>query len=288
MNTPRVLSLGLITLAVLAGCSSVPARNAALDQARSELKLAQDNPQTRALASDELKRADDALARANASFASNAKPGEVDHWAYLARQRTAVAQETARQKTAELAVTNADAGRDKMRLAARTSEADLAQRSALDAQRQSEASKAQADAAQQLAANAQARSSLLEAQMKEMNAKKTDRGMVVTVGDVLFDTNQSQLKPGGLRNMDKVVGFLKQHPTRHVLIEGFTDSTGSDSLNQQLSERRADAVRIALVDGGVGDDRIRMQGLGRSLPRRQQRQRRRTADEPACRDRAVR
>lgn len=213
-----------------------------------------------------MKKAGDALARANDSQARNDKPGEVDHWAYMARQRTAIAQETARQKTAELAVANADAQRDKMRLAARTSEADMAQRSAQDAQRQSEASKAQAAAAQQQAADAQARSSQLEARMKDMQAKKTDRGMVVTVGDVLFDTNQSQLKAGGLRNMDKVIGFLKQYPQRNVLIEGFTDSTGSASLNQQLSEDRADAVRSALVDGGVGSDRIRTQGLGQAYP----------------------
>ena len=102
--------------------------------------------------------------------------------------------------------------------------------------------------------------------MKDMNAKKTDRGMVVTVGDVLFDTNQSQLKPGGLRNMEKVVGFLKQYPMRKVLIEGFTDSSGSDSLNQQLSDRRADAVRSALVDSGVSGERIRTQGLGEAYP----------------------
>lgn len=266
MNTPRVLTFSLITLAVLAGCSSMPASNAALDQARSDLKLAQDNPQTRALAPDELKKADDALAKASDSFARHDKPGEVDHWAYMARQRAAIAQETARQKAAELAVTNADAQRDKMRLAARTSEADMAQRSAQDAQRQSEASKAQANAAQQQAAEAQARSGQLEAQMKDMNAKKTDRGMVVTVGDVLFDTNQSQLKPGGLRNMDKVVGFLKQFPTRKVLIEGFTDSSGSDSANQQLSDRRADVVRNALVDSGVSGERIRTQGLGEAYP----------------------
>jgi outer membrane protein OmpA-like peptidoglycan-associated protein len=163
-------------------------------------------------------------------------------------------------------VAAADAQRVKLRLASPTSEADTAQRSAQNAQRQAETSRQQADASQQQAADAQERSVQLEAQMKDMNAKKTDRGMVVTVGDVLFDTNQSQLKPGGLRNMDKVVGFLKQYPMRKVLIEGFTDSSGSDSANQQLSDRRADAVRSALVDSGVSGERIRTQGLGEAYP----------------------
>jgi outer membrane protein OmpA-like peptidoglycan-associated protein len=273
MSTPRVFSLSLLTLAVLAGCNTLPANNAALDKARSDVKLAQDNAQTRELAPDELRRASDALVKANQSFARSDEREQVDHWAYMAGQRAAIAQEVTRQKVAEQAVAGADAQRDKLRLAARTSEADTAQRNAQSAQReadvskqQADASKQQADAALQQAADAQARSGQLEAQMKDMNAKKTDRGMVVTVGDVLFDTNQSQLKPGGLRNMDKVVGFLKQYPMRKVLIEGFTDSSGSDSLNQQLSDRRADAVRSALVDSGVSGERIRTQGLGEAYP----------------------
>ncbi len=259
MSTARGLSLSLLTLAILAGCNSLPAQNAALDKARGDVKLAEDNAQTRALAPDELQRAGQALAKADESFARSDPTAQVDHWAYMAGQRAAIAQEVTRQRLAEQAVAAADAQRDKLRLAARTSEADTAQRSAQSAQQQ-------AVAAQQQAAEAQLRSSQLEAQMQEMNAKKTDRGMVVTVGDVLFDTNQSQLKPGGLRNMDKVVGFLKQYPMRKVLIEGFTDSSGSDSLNQQLSDRRADAVRTALVDSGVSGERIRTQGLGEAYP----------------------
>ena len=259
MNHSRVLCLNLIALAVLAGCSTPPASNASLDRARSQVRTAQDNPQTRALAPDELKRAGDALAKADASFARSDKPAEVDHWAYMATQRAAIAQETARQKSAELTVANADSQRDKLRLAARTSEADMAQRNARNAQQQADLSKQQAD-------DAQARNAQLQAQMKDMNAKKTERGMVITVGDVFFDTNQSQLKPDGLRNMDKVVGFLKQYPQRKVLIEGYTDSTGSDRLNQQLSVNRADAVRSALVGSGVDSERIRTQGLGEAYP----------------------
>lgn len=266
MSTPRVLSLSLLALAVLAGCNTLPADNAALDKARRDVKLAQDDPQMRELAPDELRRASDALTKANDSFARSDASVQVDHWAYMAGQRAAIAQEVTRQRSAEKAVAGADAQRDKLRLAARTSEADTAQRSAQNAQRQADTSRQQADASQQQAADAQARSLQLEAQMKDMNAKKTDRGMVVTVGDVLFDTNQSQLKPGGLRNMEKVVGFLKQYPMRKVLIEGFTDSSGGDSANQQLSDRRADAVRSALVDSGVSGERIRTQGLGEAYP----------------------
>jgi hypothetical protein len=65
MSTPRVLSLSLLALAVLAGCNTLPANNAALDKARTDVKLAQDNPQTRELAPDELRRASEALTKDN-------------------------------------------------------------------------------------------------------------------------------------------------------------------------------------------------------------------------------
>ena len=88
-------------------------------------------------------------------------------------------------------------------------------------------------------------------QLKELNAKKTERGLVITLGDVLFSTNKAQLKSGGMRNVQKLADFLKQYPQRKVLVEGYTDSTGSNSLNQELSERRANAVRTALLDMGI-------------------------------------
>ena len=140
MSTPRVLSLSLLALAALAGCSTPPANNAALDKARAEVKLAQDSTQTRALAPDELQRAGDALAKANASLARNNAP-QVDHWAHMAGQRAAIVQEVTRQRSAEQAVEGAEAQRDKLRLATRTSEVKTAQRSAQNAQQQADASK---------------------------------------------------------------------------------------------------------------------------------------------------
>ena len=69
-----------------------------------------------------------------------------------------------------------------------------------------------------------------------------------------------------MRNVEKLVAFLNEYPQRKALIEGFTDSTGSESHNQELSGRRADAVRSALVDTGVGRGRITTQGYGEAYP----------------------
>jgi len=308
MKNNRILPLTLIVAAVLAGCSSLPASNSRLDEARSDYNNAQANPQVTALAAGELRQASNSLDRANSAWSKDEDKGLVDHLAYVAKQEVAIARETADQKAAELAVTNSAAERDAVRLEARTREAESAQRSAQYAQRQSEAAQRQSEAsqrsaeqsrresgaarrnaqdaqqqadAQRQAANvaalnaqdarrqtedAQSRAILLEQQLREMEAKKTDRGMVVTLGDVLFDTNEAQLKSGGMRNVQKVADFFRQYPQRTVLIEGFTDSTGSDGLNQQLSDRRAGAVRTALLDMGMGAERITSRGYGESYP----------------------
>jgi outer membrane protein OmpA-like peptidoglycan-associated protein len=315
MKQMHAVPMTLIALAALAGCASMPASNAQLDQARSDYRAAQQNPQTAALAAGEMKAASDALDAANAAAAARRDSAEVDHLAYLARQRVAIARETADQKTAEAAVANSESLRDRVRLAARTSEADAAQRSAMNsqrrseasqrdseaAQRQSEASRQQAQAAQQQALNSQqqaqaslqqsqdaqqkadaaqrqaddsqrmtaeanARNSDLAAQLKDLNAKSTNRGLVVTMGDVLFDTDKAQLKTGGLRSVEKLGGVLRQNPQRKVVIEGFTDSTGSEALNAALSSRRAEAVRAALLEMGIGSDRISTHGYGESYP----------------------
>jgi outer membrane protein OmpA-like peptidoglycan-associated protein len=294
MKNRRFLPMTLVAVAVLAGCSTLPASDSLLAQARNDYSNAQANPQVTSLAAGELKQASDSLDRANNASSKGERSALVDHLAYVAKQQVAIAQETARQKAAELAVANASAERDRVRLAARTREADLAQRSAEAsqrsaeaAQRQSEASQRSAEAAQRQAAaerqaandaqlsaqaarqqaqDAESRARQLEAQLKDLEAKKTDRGMVITLGDVLFDTNQAQLKSGAMRNVQKLADFFKQYPQRKVMIEGFTDSTGSNSSNQDLSDKRAQSVRTALLDMGVGADRIKWRGYGESYP----------------------
>ena len=92
------------------------------------------------------------------------------------------------------------------------------------------------------------------------------RGTLVTFGDVLFATNKSDLKSSGLVNITKLAQFLRDNPDRKVIVEGYTDSTGSDSYNQSLSERRAASVQRALAQQGVDISRIVTQGYGKEYP----------------------
>jgi outer membrane protein OmpA-like peptidoglycan-associated protein len=89
---------------------------------------------------------------------------------------------------------------------------------------------------------------------------------VLTLGDVLFDTDQAQLKAGAARTMDRLAEFMQSYPERRVLIEGHTDTRGSDSYNVDLSRRRAAAVADALVERGIPSERIETIGLGEAYP----------------------
>jgi outer membrane protein OmpA-like peptidoglycan-associated protein len=85
-------------------------------------------------------------------------------------------------------------------------------------------------------------------------------------GDVLFDVGEANLKPGAKRAIDNLAQFMQQHPQRNVAIEGFTDSTGSEQYNEILSERRAQAVKDALVARGIAPNRISARGYGEAFP----------------------
>jgi outer membrane protein OmpA-like peptidoglycan-associated protein len=257
MHTSRLLPFAAVAL--LAACNTTPQHNMTLDQAREDYNVVQADPKVTALASLQLKQASDALNTANEAWRRSGDSPEVNHLAYVAKQRVAIARETAMQKGAEGDVADASATRDSVRLAARTTEADAAQRSAVSSQQQAELSNQQAAVVQE-------RNRALEAQLKDLNAKQTSRGYVITIGDVLFDTNKSDLRVSGSRNMEKLVGFLNQYPQRRAMIEGFTDSSGSDAHNLTLSGQRADAVRSALVDRGIDASRLETHGYGEANP----------------------
>ena len=90
--------------------------------------------------------------------------------------------------------------------------------------------------------------------------------LVMTLNDVLFDTGQATLKAGADRALDRLAQFLKDSPGTHVIIEGHTDSVGTDDYNLGLSQRRAQAVADALRSRGVSTDRTETKGLGKAYP----------------------
>jgi outer membrane protein OmpA-like peptidoglycan-associated protein len=249
----------LVIAALLTACNSMPTSTSMLDQTRNDYRSAQSNPKVASYAPLEMKQASDAMAKANAAAANNDSTEEIDKLAYLAKQKIALTQEVAKQKSAEADVAKSGTERDKMRLDQRTREAD---------QSRTAANIARGDAAyaQQQTRDAQVRNANLEAQLAELSAKKTERGMVITLGDVLFATDQARLNPEVTRTVQKLAQVLTQNPQRTVLIEGFTDSTGSSAHNQALSERRADSVQLGLLEQGIARNRIAIHGYGEAHP----------------------
>jgi outer membrane protein OmpA-like peptidoglycan-associated protein len=264
----------------MSACGSVPSRTSLLDQTRSDFATAQNTPNVVSFASLELKQASDALNQANAAANDNDTVEKIDKLAYLAKQKIALSQEVGKQKAAEAEVANSSKLRDQVRLDQRTNEANaanisadkarqsamLAQSDAAQAQVQTGLARMDAAISQREAQEAQARAAQLENQLTELAAKKTERGIVITLGDVLFGTDLARLNAEGLRTAKKLANVLQQNPQRNVLVEGFADSTGSAAHNQDLSERRANAVRASLQDLGVASERITTRGYGEFHP----------------------
>lgn len=257
----------------LAACSTVPTTTPTLDEARADFVAANNNPQVATYAPTEFRQASEALDRANEAAAKRESLDTIDRLAYVAKQRIATAQEVAKTKGAEAEVANASRERDRVQLQARTAEADRARRDAETAQAQAAAAQqqaqdaqAQAAAAQQQAAQQAERATRLEALLVELHAQKTERGMVVTIGDVLFATDRAELNANGMATVRKLAEVMMQNPDRTVMVEGFTDSTGTAAHNKDLSERRAASVAQALASLGVPRERIGMRGYGEAFP----------------------
>lgn len=286
-RTPAALAI----VALMAACSSTPTSTPLLENTRAEYRQIEQNSNVGTYAQLELKQASDAMREANLSAERRESAEKVDKQAYLARQKIALTQEVMKKKVAEADVAAAAKERDAIRLAQRTNEANQANASAQQAQlaaqaAQQEAARAQAQAeqaqrntqdaqrateeARAKTAEAQARTAQLEAQLEaqlaDLAAKKTERGIVITLGDVLFGTDQSSLTPDGMRSAQKLADVLRQNPMRTVLVEGFTDSTGAAAYNQELSSRRAASVRDALMQMGIASQRISVRGYGQDHP----------------------
>ena len=256
MNAKLLTGLGMAL--ALGACASMPQPNAALENARAAVQTAEADPNVQRYSALDLEAARKDLAIAEDANLHH-KDAEVNQPAYLALQNARLAQAHAAAKADDARVAAGQAERDQIMLAARTREASNANRAAANANQAKDAALNERDAANQEAARAQA-------ELEQLKATPTPRGSVMTLGDVLFDTGRAELKPGAARKLDQLVQFLVEHPERRVQIDGFTDSIGSDSYNEDLSHRRADFVKAALLSRGVDASRISTEGYGKAYP----------------------
>src|SRR6202050_3590613 len=260
MNAKIWTGLGL-TLALCA-CVSTPQPNEALLSARAAVQTAEADPNVALYAALDLETARKDLDVAEAA-AIHHQDAEIAQPAYMAAQTARLAQARAARKADDARVAQGQQERDRIQLAARTREVNtvVEQRDLASAQRDQAAAQRDQAAAQRDQATDQA--ARLQAEIDKLKATPTSRGLVLTLGDVLFDTGKAQLNPGAAFKLDQLAQFLVEHPERRVQIDGFTDSVGTDAYNQDLSERRAEAVKAALVLRGVDPSHIGTEGYGK-------------------------
>jgi len=259
---------------LLAGCATVsPERESALDQARTAVQHLEAQPTAAQTAGKALHDARDALGTAETAERAHKSNEEVIHLAYLARRDAEVGEAIIAETAARETIAQAQAQRERVLLEAREREAAMARQQAQQSQQQAQQSQQQAQQSQQQAQQSQQQAQEAQQQAREaqqeleaMRAKQTDRGMMLTLGNVLFDSGGATLKPGADELVSRLSQFMQSHPDIKVRIEGHTDSIGSDSYNEALSQRRAESVASALENRGISAARIQAVGRGKVAP----------------------
>lgn len=235
----KLTRLAIPCCAVLAAaCATSPATDASLAEARGAIEQLAAQPDAAQKAGKQLQDARDIMAQADLAAAHHKPGAEVTHLAYLAKRQADLGQATLAEAHAQAQVTQAEAERNRILLEAR--DRDVAAANAKAAQAQQE--------------------------LQQMQAKQTARGMVLTLGDVLFDTGKDSLKPGAELNLDRLSKYLQESPGTKIIVEGHTDNRGSDEYNEELSNRRAQSVAKALETRGISADRIQAVGRGKNYP----------------------
>ncbi|MDP5137073.1 OmpA family protein [Rheinheimera baltica] len=285
-----VLSLSVVSL-FLAGCATAPSRPEGAANVRQQLTTLQSNRQLAVLAPLAIKDAELAVIAAE-------KPEKntllANHRVIMAERKVTMGRTEAQTRQLELERGGLSQQRDAVRLDARTREAANARTDANDARSDAEFSRTQASnaraeatkareaesaaagrenaavfaavSAQRQADAAAETATALREKIAELNARPTDRGLVVTLGDVLFDTGQASLKNSSSIHLDKLALFLNAYPLRTAQIEGHTDNVGSEAANILLSQRRADSVKTFLMAQGIASSRLSVAGKGETSP----------------------
>ncbi len=274
-GTGILLPLGLI-IVLTVGCGPSKMAKDQLERARKTYAQAKADPNVEVHAPVYLAQAGEAVQKAEKTSNSD----EMLHLGYLAEKKAQIAMTVADGRMAEndMEKLNTETARtialkreqeakrammeaERARLAAEK-EGEKAAKAAMEAELARLAAAKEAERA----AKAKAEADMLMKELSDLKARQTERGIVLTIGEVLFAFAKSDLSTKAYRSVEKLAEFLKKYPNRNVLIEGHTDSIGTEEYNLDLSQRRAESVKEKLVEDGVGPDRITTVGYGEKYP----------------------
>jgi outer membrane protein OmpA-like peptidoglycan-associated protein len=264
-RTPGFVATLALPLAFLPlACANPPP--AALADAQSSYASAERDDEVSRHASVQLYEAKQALERAESEWSRTGDRAETEHLAGLAEARVEIARAYAGGAAAAEEARTLARQREKVLLEIRTQEAERAVSAAERARLEAELRAQEAEAARRMAEEAAESERKLREELAELQARETQRGLELTLGDVLFDLDQATLKPGAMKNLYRLATFLREYPDRSLLVEGHTDSTGSDAYNLDLSQRRAESVTGFLAETGVAPERMLARGYGKDFP----------------------
>lgn len=227
----------LLPLMLLAGCASQESQQV-LDQAEAGFQSVKEDPDVLRSAPKDVIRASESLARAERLASYWGSGDDVEHYAYLSQRYSQIAREHADINLNQERLVKLELERERLQLALREAKLLGAQQQGL----------------------------LMEDQVVNLAASETDRGLVMTLGDVLFDAASSELKASANRTILKLVQFLQINPRRAIRIEGYTDNRGKSTENLELSRARAQAVADLLADLGIDSARMEVKGYGEAHP----------------------
>ncbi|WP_348730727.1 OmpA family protein [Rheinheimera texasensis] len=265
----KLLSCALV-ISTLTACSTAPKIATGISDIRAELSALQANNELAVLAPVAITEAEAAV-RAAEQPAKNADLSS--HLVFVADRKVNIAWAQAQSRFAQDQLKVLAKARDEARLDSRTREANLAQQDAraarsdaVTARQETDAARRATSTAQTESDNAQQLAAELQAQIKLLNARQSERGWVVTLGDVLFDTGKANLKSATSQHLTDLALFLGKYPLRGAIIEGHTDNVGSSGYNMGLSQQRADSVRNFLIGRGIQSGRLSSLGKGEDMP----------------------
>lgn len=269
----RITLMLIGVLSIFYGCTSVPPKDAAVESARRDFLVIAQEPYIQRYAPIAYANAKESMDETERQWRKGATEEELEHQVYLTRKRIAIARETAGMNRAEEQIGQADSRRKSVLLQARENELKVrekemeqARRRAEMAEQEAEFARMDAEQAREQAEQMQVQAGRLSQELSDLEAKQTERGLVITLNSILFDVNSADLKPAAGNTMDKIANALREYPEHNLVIEGYTDSQGSNDYNENLSRLRAEAVKNALVTRGITSDRIDTRGYGEQNP----------------------
>lgn len=266
MKTTMIRLTPILGVLLLAACASTPkGPPPEIVRLDGELSRMRADPRIAPNAVDEISKAQAAVNVLSNDRRRVAEP-EFRHGIYIADRLVQTAESVGLARYAEQQGKELGVERDRLIVDVRSREADAARQvanaalaTAGDERRSAEIARADANAARN-------ELETMRAQLTELQTKQTERGLVVTLGDVLFEVDRAALKPGATRSLNQLADALRKDPDTTITIEGHTDSTGSRDHNMDLSTRRMESVRAYLVTHGVDPAKVAGRGLGPDYP----------------------